>query len=77
MGCRPASLASNVVDASQVVPATRSRVLVDEEPPSFILDSRARDEENTVPPSVPGVSTSSVSLCSEQSQERLGRTKTP
>ena len=52
MGCRPANLGSNVVDASQVIPATRSCVLVDEEPPSFILDSRARDEENIVSPSV-------------------------
>lgn len=34
--------------AAQVIPGNSSRVLVDKEPPSYILNTRARDDENVV-----------------------------
>lgn len=58
MGCRLSCLCSNVGDAlgeggaAQVTPVDPSCVPVDEEPPSFILNLRAGDEETVVYPSV-------------------------
>lgn len=40
--------AAGVGGAAQVIPVKPLCVLVDEEPPSYILSNRSRDEENVV-----------------------------